>query len=71
MSRCKSCDVILTANELSRSKDDGSPEDLCGDCGYIVFLDVEDLFVDHTYAHISITDSVVEWYNSRNISEEQ
>lgn len=57
MSRCKSCDAILTTNEMSRTKDDGTPEDLCGGCGYLVFLDVEDMFVAHEYAQAHITES--------------
>lgn len=58
MSRCKSCDVILTANELSRTKEDGTPEDLCGGCGYLVFLDVEDLYTTHDYAFAELTEGI-------------
>jgi hypothetical protein len=47
MSRCKSCDNILSKSELSRYTDTGEPEDLCGGCGYIVFLDVNDLFMEY------------------------
>ena len=48
MSRCKSCDVILTQVELGRVNEiTGEPEDLCGSCGYITFLDVNDLFMEY------------------------
>lgn len=57
MSRCRACDAVLTQAELSRKSDNGDFEDLCGDCGYIVFLDVEDLFIEHhSYAHSDITE---------------
>ncbi len=46
MSRCRSCDCILTTVEMTRKKPDDSYEDLCSSCGRLVFLDVEDLFVD-------------------------
>ena len=48
MSRCKSCNVVLSSIELSRFNEiTGEPEDLCGSCGYIAFLDVNDLFMEY------------------------
>jgi len=47
MSRCKSCNVVLSGTELTKTKDDGSFEDLCNACNYIVFLDVNDLYIEH------------------------
>lgn len=48
MSRCKSCDVVLTTDELKRYNDlTGEPEDLCTKCSKIVFLDVNDLFMEY------------------------
>jgi hypothetical protein len=48
MSRCKSCDVILSSVELRRVNDiTGEFEDLCGGCGYIAFLDINDLFMEY------------------------
>lgn len=59
MSRCKCCDVILLDRELRRSKQDGSPEDLCSDCAIIVHLDLEDMFDMRDYAFAQITDNVL------------
>ncbi len=58
MSRCKSCDIILDTREMNRDKPDGSCEDLCRVCNRLVFLDVEDLFVDDfgRYAFGDITE---------------
>lgn len=62
MSRCISCDNILTRTELSRRDSNGDFEDLCGNCSYLVFLDVEDLFIDHhTYAHSEISEAYSEF----------
>lgn len=57
MSRCKSCNHVLTSIELSRTKPDGLPEDLCGECGKIVFLDLEDLLDYRSYAFGDLTES--------------
>jgi hypothetical protein len=48
MSRCKSCNVILSPAELKRVNEiTNEPEDLCGSCGYIAFLDINDLFMEY------------------------
>ena len=59
MSRCKSCDTILTTVELLKRKQDDSFEDLCRQCRKLVHLDVEDLFVDDwdRYAFADITEN--------------
>jgi hypothetical protein len=57
MSRCRSCDVVLSNGELLKTKEDGSPEDLCNICNHIVFLDVNDLFMEYReYQFGDITD---------------
>lgn len=58
--RCKCCDALLTTREALRKKSDGSFEDLCSRCGLVVFLDLEDLFVEHReYAHGELTESIL------------
>lgn len=63
MSRCKSCDCMMSDTELSRTKENGEPEDLCGECGRLVFLDLEDLFVYREYQQGHITESSVDWWD--------
>ena len=59
MSRCKSCDVILTPVELKRVNDiTGDFEDLCGGCSKIVFMDVNDIYQEnHEYQLGSLTEN--------------
>lgn len=58
--RCKCCDTMLTTRESLRKKTDGSFEDLCSRCGLVVFLDLEDLFVERReYAHGELTESIL------------
>lgn len=57
MSRCASCDRIMTEVEMLRTNSNDEFEELCGDCAYIVFLDVEDLFEFREYAFGDLTES--------------
>lgn len=68
MSRCKGCDVILTHKELSRfNESSGSPEDLCGNCGRIVFLDLNDIEIESkSYQFESLTENPIDYYNEDN-----
>lgn len=61
MSRCKSCDVILDTVELKRTNEyTGLPEDLCSSCSKVVFLDVNDLFMEYRdYQFGEITENAL------------
>lgn len=50
--RCVSCNSILTKVELQINKEDGSPEDMCGDCRDVVY--------DDSYVHEFLFEDLTE-----------
>lgn len=52
--RCVACDCALRQGELSMTKDDGNPEDMCSDCRGIAYSAE---FIDtHEYHHSRATE---------------
>lgn len=62
--RCKCCDAIMTTVEMTRLRPNGEYEDLCSECGRIVFLDVENIFVEQReYAFGHLTEGILSCTN--------
>lgn len=71
MSRCKSCNVILTPVELKRVNEvSGNPEDLCGWCSRIVYLDLNNIEIEERqYQFGDLTERPFDYYDN-TLSEE-
>lgn len=56
MSRCRSCDALLSDMDLLLTQDDGSPEDLCKVCRDIVYT--IDEYEEREYAFHGIEEGL-------------
>lgn len=51
--RCKSCETIMTGDELNQEKPDGTQEDLCSSCLKKVYLDIgKEICEDMDYDYV-------------------
>jgi hypothetical protein len=71
MSRCKSCNVILSPVELRRVNEiTDEPEDLCGWCSRIVFLDLNNIEIEErVYQFGDITERPFDYYEPDTLEE--
>lgn len=59
MSRCKCCEAVLTTYDMSLTKEDGTFEDLCGQCRWFAYND--EILETRTYAFEDITERLVDY----------
>lgn len=58
MSRCRSCDSILSGGELCVKNKDGSFRDLCTSCHTLIQADLDGVFDIKEYAFSDLTSSL-------------